>query len=137
MLAKRGQPRLASCVFYDQTDEDIQHILIDYVFAREFWYKILEPVGLAASTPGQDDQVFAEWWRKARKRANKRKRKVLNSLIILGAWSLWKHRNRCVFEGGGATCIQVIMQEFNNEKQLWHLAGAKSLQKLGPGEAPN
>ncbi|GJM95726.1 hypothetical protein PR202_ga12503 [Eleusine coracana subsp. coracana] len=135
-LAKRGLPNAASCVFCDQTDEDIQHILTDCVFAREFWYKILEPVGLAASTPGQEDQIFAEWWRKARKRADKLKRKGLNSLIILGAWSLWKHRNRCVFEGG-QPCIQVIMQEFNNEKQLWHLAGAKSLQELGLGEAPN
>jgi hypothetical protein len=26
-------------------------------------------------------------------------RKGLNTLIILGAWMLWKHRNRCVFDG--------------------------------------
>jgi hypothetical protein len=26
-------------------------------------------------------------------------RKGINSLIILGAWTLWTHRNRCVFDG--------------------------------------
>jgi hypothetical protein len=26
-------------------------------------------------------------------------RKGLNSLIILVAWEIWKHRNACVFEG--------------------------------------
>jgi len=25
--------------------------------------------------------------------------KGLNSLIVLGAWTLWNHRNRCVFYG--------------------------------------
>jgi hypothetical protein len=23
----------------------------------------------------------------------------LNSLVILGAWSIWRHRNDCVFNG--------------------------------------
>ncbi|GJN35167.1 hypothetical protein PR202_gb23914 [Eleusine coracana subsp. coracana] len=121
-LARRGLPHPDRCVFCDQADEDIQHILTDCVFAREFWYKVLAPVGMPANTPGQDDDVFAEWWKKARKHADKTKRKGLNSLIILGAWTLWKHRNSCVYEGV-RPCIQLIMREFNSERQLWHLAG--------------
>jgi hypothetical protein len=39
-------------------------------------------------------------------------RKGLNSLIILGAWSIWKHRNDCTF----------------NERPC--LAGAKGLSLL-------
>ncbi|GJM91707.1 hypothetical protein PR202_ga08111 [Eleusine coracana subsp. coracana] len=63
-------------------------------------------------------------------------RKGLNSLIILGAWILWKHRNSCVFEGDHSS-IQKLMSDFSNEKQLWHLAGARLLQALGPGEELN
>jgi hypothetical protein len=30
----------------------------------------------------------------------KGKKKGFNSVVILRAWSLWKHRNKCVFDGG-------------------------------------
>ena len=31
--------------------------------------------------------------------AGEKLRKGLKSLIILGAWTLWNHRNNCVFDG--------------------------------------
>ncbi|GJN40615.1 hypothetical protein PR202_gb29859 [Eleusine coracana subsp. coracana] len=71
----------------------------------------------------------------ARKRTEKGKRKGLNSLIILGVWILWKHRNSCVFEGTQPS-IQTILQEYRTERNLWHVAGACSLQKLGQEEPP-
>jgi len=135
-LARRGLPHPAQCVFCDQTDEDVQHILTDCVFAREFWVKILTPLGLLDSAPSPNDQVFADWWRKARKRAAKEKRKGLNTLIILGAWMLWKHRNSCVFEGAQPN-IHKILSDFRMERQLWHLAGASSLRALGHGVDPD
>ncbi|GJM94645.1 hypothetical protein PR202_ga11309 [Eleusine coracana subsp. coracana] len=72
---------------------------------------------------------------KAKKRAEKSKRKGFNTLIILGAWILWKHRNTYVFEGAQPS-IQVILREFNNEQQLWFLVGAHSLRRLGHEEVP-
>jgi hypothetical protein len=33
------------------------------------------------------------------KRVGKQCRKGVNSLIILGAWTLWKHQNACVIDG--------------------------------------
>ncbi|GJN20286.1 hypothetical protein PR202_gb07644 [Eleusine coracana subsp. coracana] len=80
--------------------------------------------------------MFTEWWRKARKWAEKEKRKGLNSLIILGAWMLWKHHNWCVFEGGQPN-IRKILNNLSIERQLWHLAGATSLQALGHGAVPD
>ncbi|XP_039853738.1 uncharacterized protein LOC120712091 isoform X2 [Panicum virgatum] len=38
-------------------------------------------------------------WKKAERKLRKQHRKGFNSLCILGAWILWKHRNACVFEG--------------------------------------
>ena len=43
--------------------------------------------------------MFADWWKKAERRIQKQHRKGFNSLCILGAWILWKHRNSCVFDG--------------------------------------
>uniref|UniRef100_A0A0A9BEL1 Uncharacterized protein n=1 Tax=Arundo donax TaxID=35708 RepID=A0A0A9BEL1_ARUDO len=35
-------------------------------------------------------------------------RKGLNSLIILAAWELWKHRNNCVFNNALPRCIWLL-----------------------------
>ena len=109
-LQKRGLPHPERCPFCDQEDENIQHILISCVFARQFWYAILQPINLSRLTPTSVN--FADWWKHAERRLPKQHRKGFNSLCILGAWILWKHRNTCVFElwrsfskpaGGGAS----------------------------------
>jgi hypothetical protein len=83
----------------DQEEEDVQHILTTCVFTREFWFTILNVIGLDAHTPDQSVNSFADWWRKACKRLPKTMKKGLNSLIILGSWLLWKLRNSIVFDG--------------------------------------
>jgi hypothetical protein len=128
-LASRGLPHPSSCALCDQEDEDVQHILTTCVFARQFWFKILAPLDFIRCVPSRHEGSFAEWWRKARKKVRKDARKGLNSLIILGGWILWKHRNACVFNGA-RPCINAILREFENEKHLWELAGARSLRGL-------
>jgi hypothetical protein len=54
--------------------------------------KVLSPLGLSASMPTQNDQIFAEWWRKSCRQTPKEKKKGFNSIMILGAWVLWKHK---------------------------------------------
>jgi hypothetical protein len=44
-----------------------------------------------------NDEVFQEWWRKAEARLPKCKKKGLNSLVMIVAWCVWKHRNACTF----------------------------------------
>jgi hypothetical protein len=48
---------------------------------------------------GRHEHVFVERWRKASKCVLKDSRKGFNTMVILGAWLLWKHFNACVFEG--------------------------------------
>ena len=60
---------------------------------------------------------------------SKEHRKGVNTLIILGAWIIWKHRNACVFEG--ASSLNMIWSELKNEHSLCCMAGAKKLQGLG------
>ncbi|TVU39764.1 hypothetical protein EJB05_13203, partial [Eragrostis curvula] len=110
-------------------DEDAQHILTTCVFARQFWFKILAPLDFIRCVPSRHEESFAEWWGKARKKVQKENRKGLNSLIILGGWILWRHRNACVFNGA-LPCINTILREFENEKHLWGLTGARSLRAL-------
>jgi hypothetical protein len=50
--------------------------------------------------------------------------------IILGAWCLWLHRNRVIFDRDSPT-IGKVHRSFIDELSLWVLAGAKHLGSLG------
>ena len=49
-------------------------------------------------------------------------RKGINSLIILGAWTLWTHRNKCVFDGA-APSVASALAVAEDERRSWSLAG--------------
>ncbi|GJN26425.1 hypothetical protein PR202_gb14353 [Eleusine coracana subsp. coracana] len=67
------------------------------------------------------------------KKVKKEHKRGVNSLIILGAWVIWKHRNACVFYGAAPSVI-MLMREFKDEHSLWCTAGARKLLALGLGE---
>jgi len=56
-------------------------------------------------------------------------RKGLNSLVILGAWCLWRHRNNCVFNGASPS-VAVAISLASEEAHLWRLVGARGLTLL-------
>ncbi|KAJ1280495.1 hypothetical protein BS78_04G236900 [Paspalum vaginatum] len=115
---KHGLPHPSVCLLCDQEDESIQHILVSCVFSRETWTKILSSAGLQAVTPQADERSFATWWGCAVSRVPKEKRKGFNSLVILVAWTIWKHRNACVFEGLSPS-VFLVCQEVAQESELW------------------
>jgi hypothetical protein len=41
----------------------------------------------------------------------------LNSLVILGAWSLWRHLNDCVFNGARTSISSVMIMVFKAVKR--------------------
>jgi hypothetical protein len=98
-LAKRGLPHPDKCPLCDQEDETIQHLLTTCVVARQVWFTLLHPLELTYLVPSQNERSFADWWRKMMRRVKKEHKKGVNTLIILGAWTIWKYRNACVFEG--------------------------------------
>jgi len=50
-LQKRGLPHPDRCPLCDQEEENIQHILTSCVFARQFWFNILQPLNLFSLAP--------------------------------------------------------------------------------------
>jgi len=128
-LAKRGLPHPSVYPLCDQADETIQHTLVACVFARQVWTAIFHVLGLLPLAPKLVDSRFSSWWCKTIKDVPKEIRKGLNSLIILVAWELWKHRNACVFEGA-SPCVQRVLAVVTEECMLWCWAGAKAPQQL-------
>jgi len=58
-----------------------------------------------------------------------------NTLVVLGAWTLWKARNDVVFNG----IIPRVNRTFilvHEESELWILAGAKGLGALVASRPP-
>jgi hypothetical protein len=96
-LAKSGLPHPDKCPLCDQEEETIQHFLTSCVVARQVWFNLFAPPNLSGSILCQQESSFAEWWCRTIKRVRKEDRKGVNSLIILGAWMIWKHRNAYVF----------------------------------------
>jgi hypothetical protein len=64
------------------------------------------------------------------KRIHKSKRKGMNIVIIFGAWCLWIHRNKAVFNGENPS-LGTIRCVFVDEMGCWIKAGAKHLESLG------
>jgi hypothetical protein len=64
------------------------------------------------------------------------KKKGLNSVIILGAWCLWLHRKRMVFNGDSPS-LGRLQRSFLDESVCWVMAGAKGLGSLDLARALN
>lgn len=130
-LAKRGLPHPESCPFCDQAEETIHHLLVGCVFTHQVWALIFQQLGLLNLTPDPDPSVshFPSWWRRAISSVPKEVRKGFNSLIILIAWEVWKHRNDCVFDNSRPNILKVV-SSVSTEGGLWCMAGASKLQEL-------
>jgi hypothetical protein len=92
----------------------------------------------------QAEASFEEWWRLATQHVEGLAKKGFNSLVILGAWSIWKHRNRCVFDDLRPS-VGVALQLARDEawcgpwlevrvfphSSLWHVWAGFSQMPLG------
>ena len=87
-LAKRELPHPERCPLCDQAEETINHLLVSCVFSRQVWFNILQRVGLQDLSPQPEDISFDDWWAGTNSGIDGQTRKGLNSLIILGAWSI-------------------------------------------------
>lgn len=128
-LARRGLAHPDRCPLCDQESEDIDHLLITCVTARETWFQVLQWCGLGALAPRQHERGLADWWQRASRRVASDKKKGLNSLVMLVVWNIWKHRNRCVFDNAQPGS-QHILRAIREEASLWGLARAKSLREI-------
>ena len=128
-LAKRGLNHPPKCPLCDQVGESIDHLLVSCVFTRQFWFCILQQFGLQAVAPRLDEHCFFDWWAKASSRFSGQVKEGVDSIIILGSWLVWKHRNYCVFDGGTPS-LSRVMTTFREDVQQWSVAGARGVSYL-------
>jgi len=56
-------------------------------------------------------------------------RRGVNSLVILGAWSIWRHRNDCVFENVTPN-VNSALHLAKEEAGRWSAVGAKGISLI-------
>jgi hypothetical protein len=122
-LANRGMSHPARCPLCDQEPETINHLLVSCVFSRVFRHTILRKFGLHSLAPQHGDTNFLQWWERVSAIVV---RKGLDSLIILGAWMIWKHRNEVMFKGVSPN-LTLLLESANEEREKWQVARANGL----------
>jgi hypothetical protein len=83
---------------------------------------------MGAFAPQAEETSFQEWWWRVLSSVSNSYKKGLNSLIILGAWMLWRHRNDCVFIGATPLAMALVMA--GEQIVDWNMAGAKCLAMI-------
>jgi hypothetical protein len=116
-LSKRGLDHPERCPLCDQQDKTINHLLAPSVFVRQVWAGLLQPAGLMELTPQPHDEVFEDWWRIASMRVLGQLKKGFNSLVVLGAWVIWKNRNSCMFNDVSPS-VPAVLQMAREEALL-------------------
>lgn len=128
-LARKGLPHPIVCPLCDQAEETLDHLLVSCIFSRQVWFIVLQGFGLQDLAPQVVELSIDDWLANISKRVSGQGQKGLNSIIILGAWSLWNHRNHCVFDGINPSLSSII--SVINEKLLqWSFAGARGVSFL-------
>jgi hypothetical protein len=69
------------------------------------------------------------WWRWLGNQVYRMAGERVNSLVILGAWTLWKHRNSCVFDRN-MLYVDFAVRIADQDREKWELAGARKLSWL-------
>jgi hypothetical protein len=93
------------------------------------WFIILQKFALQILAPNLDDVNFDDWWANASGRVYGLILNGLNSIIILGAWNLWNHCNRCVFDCTSPSITSIISTNIEDPQQ-WSMAGARGVSYL-------
>jgi hypothetical protein len=75
------------------------------------------------------ESSFAAWWIEEKKRVAKPLRRDFDTLALLVAWSLWKERNRRVFNRSTLQPI-ALAQQIVEVANVWSLAGYRALGSL-------
>jgi hypothetical protein len=79
-LQRRGLDHPDQCPLCDQETETIDHLLVGCVFARSYWFRLLEQVNLQDFTPQVHEENTMLWWKRCSDQLQGIARKGLNSL---------------------------------------------------------
>lgn len=118
------------CALCAQDSETGDHLFLGCVIARELWFMLLNPVGLAALVL-ETNATLINWWLRERLQLAADARRAFDSLVLLVSWKLWLERNNRTFQGTSAG-IQDLFRAVIAEAESWVEAGFTTLALACP-----
>ena len=130
-LARHGLPHDDLYALCAQELETIDHLLLHRSFSRIIWHEIFAWCRAPTHVPQDLEVSFLDWWSSSVTAAPTAMRKGLSSLVLLAAWSLWRHRNACIFDNARPSTT-LLLQAIKDDARIWASAGAKDIANLMP-----
>jgi hypothetical protein len=127
-LARRGLPNNGVCPLCERHDEDINHLLLQCLYARSVWFRVLRPLDLHRLTPRATD-TLAEWWPASASLVVSKSQRGFNSLCLLTMRALWLERNARIFDAKTSSIPSLIVC-IKDEWLSWVKCRGKSFQGI-------
>jgi hypothetical protein len=128
-LARRNLPHPDRCLFCDQ-DERLFTIYWPPACLRDnSGHPYCSKLDSQVSLLSPPESTFDDWWRRVLSSVHITLQGGLSSLFILGAWTLWRHPNDCVFNGVSPR-VSVALSMAREEAWAWCMARANGISLL-------
>ena len=127
LIQKYGIDSHSAYPFCAQKLETAKHILLDCVFARQVWLRVLSPPGWIALSP-LSGSWLQDWWPSSRACLPNHLRASFNSLVFLVSWQ--EHNSR-VFDSA-LSSVSVILESILSEGRCgrqWALLALDTCQE--------
>jgi hypothetical protein len=105
----------------------MQHLIIEYPFARQVWHKILTWLRLPWSVQTATATSLVSWWQEAKQDITKSMHKGLTSPALLVPRMIWKQRHGCIFKHAQPS-VSATTALIKEETLRWAKAGAHGLK---------
>lgn len=121
-LIKRNWPNDPICSLCRMMPETPTHLCKDCDFAKQVWERLKAWFNLSFLNTVLPNGSLYQFWRKCRRKVSKEQRRLFDGFMIYFWWSIWKERNRRVFQNKSLQPLQVAFL-CKEEVQNFQLAG--------------
>ncbi|PNT63379.1 hypothetical protein BRADI_4g14963v3 [Brachypodium distachyon] len=114
LRVRHGLDHPNACPFCDQDPETSNHLFVGCSLTRQIWFELLYGWDCEDWMPGHDDALI-DWW-SDRPAAGKDRKSLVTSVTLI-LWSIWKHRNKVVFDKE-PPCLSKLLLSLREEGEL-------------------
>jgi hypothetical protein len=129
MLARRGWPHNDTCTLCTATEESAHHLLGCCPFTIQVWCRILPLANLPSCFLQSQHQPLLEWISNTRSMLPKNKHRGWIALTQLVWWTIWKERNKRIFQAREDSMANIIATILGEADQ-WLIAGRRKVCEL-------